>query len=166
MTPNEKGKMVYIFNRFIPPKKTIKNALTSIFGVGPKRALEVADYLCINPNNRFFALTSTQISRLCKFLTSNYKDEGGAAKLGSGPLQGRPLLGANLQREIRDNINTLVRARSYKGIRHKNCLPVRGQRTHTNAQTQKKFKRVEGTFREDRNDNKKLHARSENRNGR
>jgi small subunit ribosomal protein S13 len=116
--------MVYIFNKYIPPKKPVKTASTPIYGVGPKRALEITDNLCINPNLRFYKSKLTQISRICKSITSNYK------------------VGSFSQKEIRENIKRFLRIRSYKGIRHKNSLPVRGQRTHTNAQTQKKFKRV------------------------
>jgi len=121
---SRKKTMVYLFNRHITPKKPIKTALTSIYGIGPKRALEITDNLCINPNLRFYKLKLTQISRICKLITSSYT------------------VGSFLQKEIRENIKRSIRIRSYKGIRHKNCLPVRGQRTHTNAQTQKRFKRV------------------------
>ncbi len=116
--------MVYIFNKYISPKKPIKIALTSIYGIGPKRVLEITDNLCINSNLRFYKLKLTQISRICKYIAFSYK------------------VGSFLQKEIRENIKRFLKIKNYKGIRHKNSLPVRGQRTHTNAQTQKKFKRV------------------------
>jgi small subunit ribosomal protein S13 len=120
---SRKKTMVYIFNKYIPPKKPIRTALTSIYGTGPKRALEITDDPCINPNLRFYRLKLTQISKICKSVAASHT------------------VGSFSQKEIRENIRRSVRIRSYKGIRHKNCLPVRGQRTHTNAQTQKKFKR-------------------------
>ncbi len=116
--------MVYIFNKYIPPKKPIKTALTTIYGIGPKRIKEITNNLCINPNIRFYKLKITQISKICKYITTNYK------------------VGSFLQKEIKENIKRFVKIKSYKGMRHKNSLPVRGQRTHTNAQTQKKFKRI------------------------
>jgi small subunit ribosomal protein S13 len=116
--------MVHIFNKHTPPEKPIKTASTAIYGVGPKRALEITDNPCTNSNTRFYRSKSTQIPRIRKHTTTNHK------------------VGSSSQKETRENIKRFLRIRSYKGTRHKNSLPVRGQRTHTNAQTQKKFKRV------------------------
>ena len=116
--------MVYIFNKYIPPRKTIQSALTRTYGIGFGRAAQVAGALCTNPNKRFYELTPTQISRLSKFMVAQCK------------------VGSALQREINENVRSLIKIRSYRGSRHKNRLPVRGQRTHTNARTQKKMVRV------------------------
>lgn len=116
--------MVHIPNKYTPPKKPIKTASTATYGVGPRRALEITDNPCTNANIRFYKSKLTQIPRIRKYITTNYK------------------VGSFSQKETRENIKGFLKIRSYRGIRHKNSLPVRGQRTHTNAQTQKKFKRV------------------------
>ena len=115
--------MTYIFNKYISPQKTIQSALTRIYGIGFWRVKKITSALCINLNKRFYELTPTQISKLSKFVVSHHK------------------VGTTLQREINENIKSLIKIRCYKGLRHKNRLPVRGQRTHTNAQTQKKMMR-------------------------
>jgi small subunit ribosomal protein S13 len=109
-----------LFNRHIPPRKTIKNALTSIYGIGAQRAKEISNFLCINPNNRFCALSAPQISNVCTHIASRYE------------------VGAALRRGIDENIRRHVKIRSYRGTRHRSGLPLRGQRTHTNAQTARK----------------------------
>nr|BBH42966.1 ribosomal protein S13 [Marophrys sp. SRT127] len=116
-------KMVYIFNTYIPVRKRIRYALTSIYGIGNQRASKITgstNILCINPRVRFDALTPTQISEICKCISSNW------------------LVSGALRKNISENIKRHLKIRSYRGIRHKNRLPVRGQRTHTNARTQKR----------------------------
>jgi small subunit ribosomal protein S13 len=113
--------MVYVFNKYIPPKKTIKSALTLIYGIGEERAKKIANALCFNPNKRFYTLGFLLTQRINKHIASNYK------------------VGVTLRATIIENIKKLVKLRCYRGMRHKNNLPVRGQRTHTNAQTQKKI---------------------------
>jgi small subunit ribosomal protein S13 len=118
---------IFLYNKNISPNKRIKNALTSIFGIGEKRALEIAHYLCINPNLRLGRTSPTQISRITGILKEKAKEE---------------LVGNSLQKKINQDILIMNKIRCYKGLRHKNKLPVRGQRTHTNAQTQKKMTRT------------------------
>ena len=123
--------MVYIFNKYIQPKKTISNALTIIFGIGKNRALQICHALCINPNKRFFELLRTKsayISTIHKYISdkSNWKNIP-TSKVAS-----------LLSKEIHENIKNYIKIRCYRGLRHKLSLPVRGQRTHTNAQTQRK----------------------------
>ena len=119
--------MVYIFNKKIPPRKPIHNALTHIYGIGSRKASEIANHLCINAASRFHKLTSTQISKITKHITSvNFSSK----------------VGSLLQKNVNENIKRYIKIRSYRGLRHRNSLPVRGQRTHTNAQTQKKKKQI------------------------
>lgn len=114
--------MVYIFNKYISPKKTIKMALTDIYGVGIKRALKIANELCLNPNLRFSSLKPLDVSKICKYIANNFK------------------VASFLHKEIQENIKKHIKIRNYKGFRHKSNLPVRGQRTHTNAQTRKNLR--------------------------
>lgn len=113
--------MVYIFNKYIHPKKTIKKGLTFIYGMGPSRVSKVANALCFNPNMRFYKLKKTQISLICKYIMANFK------------------IGSQLKKSIRYDIQRYIKIRSYRGFRHKKNLPLRGQRTHTNAKTARKL---------------------------
>ncbi len=113
--------MVYIFNKYISPKKIIEIALTNIYGIGIHRARTVSNTLCINPKKRCCELTSIDISRICKVISANYK------------------VGSFLQKDIHERVKKQIKLRSYKGLRHKYKLPVRGQRTHTNAKTRKRM---------------------------
>lgn len=112
--------MVYLFNEHIPTKKTIKKALTAIHGIGANRALALAGALCFNPNKRFFTLGLAPIRKISKYIATNYK------------------VGGILQKQTIEDIKKKIKIRCYQGIRHKTNLPVRGQRTHTNARTQKR----------------------------
>lgn len=62
--------MVYILNKYISPRKTMGNALTTIYGIGPKRALAISNASCINPNNRFFSLAPPQVSEISKRISN------------------------------------------------------------------------------------------------
>lgn len=114
--------MVYIFNKHIPPKKNIQIALTKIFGIGKYRANVIMKSLMINPKIRFYNLKQVDISKLTKYIVQEFK------------------VSSFLQKEIKGNIEKYRKIRHYKGIRHEKNLPVRGQRTHTNAKTRKKDK--------------------------
>jgi small subunit ribosomal protein S13 len=113
--------MVYIFNKYIPPKKNIKIASTEIYGIGSQRATEITKNLGINSNKRFGTLKDNDISKITKYISNNYK------------------VASFLKKAISETITQYVKIRHYKGIRHEKGLPVRGQRTHTNAQTIKKM---------------------------
>ena len=112
--------MVYVFNKYISPKKTIKIALTTIYGIGKARAINITNSLCINENLRFNSLKGVEISKICKYIATQYK------------------VGTTLQKTVSDDIKKHIKIRNYKGIRHTLKLPVRGQRTHTNAKTRKR----------------------------
>lgn len=124
---------VYIFNKYISPRKTISNALTAIYGIGIKRALAVCNALCINPKKRFSELSLTHASRIQKCITN-----GPEISPRNNTTWAQAKVGSRLRKEINDNIKRYMKIRTFRGLRHKNSLPVRGQRTHTNARTQKK----------------------------
>lgn len=103
----------------LPKEKKIEIALTYIFGIGRSRAKEILRNTQINPDKRTKELSEEEISRITEYIQKNYKVEG------------------ELKREIQQNIRHLMEIGCYRGIRHKLGLPVRGQRTRTNARTRK-----------------------------
>jgi len=103
----------------IPREKRVEVALTYIFGIGPTRAKAVLEASGVNPDTRVKALTEAEITRLRDAVEKTYKVEG------------------DLKSEIGQNIKRLMDIGSYRGLRHRRGLPVRGQRTKTNARTRK-----------------------------
>jgi small subunit ribosomal protein S13 len=103
----------------VPKDKRVEIALTHIYGVGRALSNEVLAKTQINPNARAKDLTEEEVAKLNSILQKEYKVEG------------------DLRREISQNIKRMIGIGSYRGIRHKKGLPVRGQRTHTNARTRK-----------------------------
>ena len=108
----------------IPNEKRIEIALTYIFGVGRTRAKEPLAATGINPDIRVKDLTDEQLITLRDYLEGNYKIEG------------------DLRREIDADIRRKIQINCYQGQRHRKGLPVRGQRTKTNARTRKGPKRT------------------------
>ena len=108
----------------IPNEKRIEIALTYIFGVGRTRAKETLAATGINPDTRVKDLTDEQLITLRDYLEGNYKIEG------------------DLRREIDADIHRKIQINCYQGQRHRKGLPVRGQRTKTNARTRKGPKRT------------------------
>lgn len=108
----------------IPNEKRIEIALTYIFGVGRTRAKETLAATGINPDTRVKDLTDEQLITLRDYLEGNYKIEG------------------DLRREIDADIRRKIQINCYQGQRHRKGLPVRGQRTKTNARTRKGPKRT------------------------
>jgi len=106
----------------IPSQKRTEIALTYIYGVGPTKARQVLSATEVNPDKRAKDLTGEEIQKLAK-------------EIGKFPHEG------DLKKRIRDNIDRLKHIGSYRGSRHTHNLPVRGQRTRTNART-KRGKRV------------------------
>ena len=100
--------------------------LTYIFGVGRTRAMKTLAATGVDPSIRIRDLSDDQVRRLRDFIDASYKVEG------------------DLRREVAQNIKRKVEIGSYQGIRHRRGLPVRGQRTHTNARTRKGPKRTVG----------------------
>ncbi len=103
----------------IPTNKRVIIALTYIHGIGRKTAVEIVDKLGIAHSSRVQDLTDEEVLRIRETIDSDYSVEG------------------DLRRTTAMNIKRLMDLRSYRGLRHRNGLPVRGQRTHTNARTRK-----------------------------
>ena len=103
----------------IPREKRLEISLTYIFGVGRTTAGQICDRVHISPHTRVRDLTDEEVAQLRIFVDTNLKVEG------------------DLRREIAANIKRKVEIGSYEGLRHRRGLPVRGQRTRTNARTRK-----------------------------
>ena len=103
----------------VPQTKVVHVALTYIYGIGKKFSNDICTKLSISKNKRVNSLTENEISKIREFIDKNYKVEG------------------DLRREVSLNIKRLVDLATYRGSRHKKKLPVRGQRTHSNARTRK-----------------------------
>jgi small subunit ribosomal protein S13 len=103
----------------IPGNKRLEISLRYIFGVGPTLANEIIAKLGLNPDMRAKELNEEQIAQINVLLTSEYTVEG------------------DLRREVQGNIKRLIAIHSYRGMRHRTGLPVRGQRSKTNARTRK-----------------------------
>lgn len=110
----------------LPIDKRVEYGLTYVYGVGHKTAREVLDKLNIDLSKRVKNLTDHEVAALRKELTQNYTIEG------------------ELRKERRADIGRLIEIGSYRGQRHKKGLPVRGQRTKTNARTRKGPRRAGG----------------------
>lgn len=103
----------------IPDNKQVQIALTYIYGLGPKASENILSAAKIEPTVRVKNLTDAELSKLQEIITNNYTTEG------------------ELQRVVTGNIKRLKDINSYRGLRHKANLPVRGQRTRTNARTRR-----------------------------
>jgi small subunit ribosomal protein S13 len=103
----------------LPREKRLEIGLTYIFGMGKSRALQTCRALQIDPDTKVRDLTDDEVVRVRQFIDANFRVEG------------------DLRRETSQNIKRKVEIGSYQGIRHRRGLPVRGQRTHTNARTRK-----------------------------
>jgi small subunit ribosomal protein S13 len=108
----------------IPRDKRVEIALTYIYGIGPTRSVKVLADTNIDKNIRVKDLTDDQLVAIRDYLDGNYKVEG------------------DLRRDVAADIRRKVEIGSYEGIRHRKGLPVRGQRTKTNARTRKGPKRT------------------------
>lgn len=103
----------------IPREKRVEIALTYIFGIGLTTSKQILAATGIDPDTRVRDLTDEEVARIRNYIDQNLKVEG------------------DLHREIDQNIKRKVQIGCYAGIRHRRGLPVRGQRTHTNARTRK-----------------------------
>ena len=103
----------------IPGKKQSRFALRYIHGIGPRRADDVLAACSIEPSKKADDLSQDEIHAITTFIQEHYRVEG------------------DLRREVSQNIRRLISIGSYRGLRHKRGLPVRGQRTRTNAKTRK-----------------------------
>ncbi|MBQ4602433.1 MAG: 30S ribosomal protein S13 [Clostridia bacterium] len=103
----------------IPNSKRIEIALTYIYGIGRTSAVKILETTGIDPDTRAKDLTEDQVAKLRDEIENNYMVEG------------------DLRREVGMNIKRLIEVNCYRGMRHRKGLPVRGQRTKTNARTRK-----------------------------
>lgn len=103
----------------LPRDKRIEIALTYIYGIGLTASQRILRETGVNPDTRVRNLTEEEIVRLREYIDRNLKVEG------------------DLRREVGQNIKRLMEIGCYRGLRHRKGLPVRGQRTHTNARTRK-----------------------------
>ena len=103
----------------IPREKRLGTSLTYIFGIGDTTAVQVCEQTGIDPATRVRDLTDEEVARLRNWIDANVKVEG------------------DLRRDVSQDIKRKMEIGSYQGIRHRRSLPVRGQRTHTNARTRK-----------------------------
>lgn len=103
----------------IPDKKRTVISLTYIYGIGLHTAKQILADVGINPDMRAHQLTEADVSKLAQHIQTQYTVEG------------------DLRREVQNNIKRLISIKSYRGERHRKGLPVRGQRTRTNARTRK-----------------------------
>jgi small subunit ribosomal protein S13 len=108
----------------LPRNKRVEVGLTYLFGVGPTRVQKILSATRVNPDTRIKDLTESEVTAIREFITKNYKVEG------------------DLRREQQLNIKRLIEIGSYRGLRHRRNLPVRGQRTKTNARTRKGTKKT------------------------
>ena len=103
----------------LPRDKRVEIGLTYIYGIGRKSACDILAATGVNPDTRVRDLSEDDVSKLREHIDHNYKVEG------------------DLRREVALNIKRLVEIGCYRGVRHRKSLPVRGQRTKTNARTRK-----------------------------
>ena len=103
----------------LPRDKRIEVGLTYIYGIGPTTSKKILAETGVDPDIRVRDLTEDDLAKLRDYITANITTEG------------------DLHREVRQNINRLMEIGCYRGLRHRRGLPVRGQRTHSNARTRK-----------------------------
>jgi len=103
----------------IPTQKRVEVALTYIYGIGSTKATEICEKVGIPSQRRVSELTEQEVIRIREVIDREYQVEG------------------DLRREVAMNIKRLLDLGCYRGLRHRKGLPVRGQRTHTNARTRK-----------------------------
>lgn len=101
----------------LPREKRIEIGLTYVFGIGEPSAKKILEKTGINPDTRVKDLTDDEVAKLREIIDGEYKVEG------------------DLRREVALNIKRLMEIGSYRGVRHRKSLPVRGQKTKTNART-------------------------------
>jgi small subunit ribosomal protein S13 len=103
----------------LPRDKRVDVALRYIYGIGPTRSFEIVEGTGVEGGTKVRDLSEDEVSRIREFIDRTYKVEG------------------DLRREVAQDIKRKIEIGSYQGVRHRRSLPVRGQRTHTNARTRK-----------------------------
>ena len=110
----------------LPREKRVEIGLTYIYGIGRTTAEKICAATGVDPDTRVRDLTDEEVAKMRDYIDAHYTVEG------------------DLRRETRQNIARLMESGCYRGLRHRKGLPVRGQRTHTNARTRKGKKRQIG----------------------
>jgi len=110
----------------IPPNKKIRIGLTSIYGIGYSLTKEIISETGVNPDTQGKNLTEDEVNKLRRIIENDYKIEG------------------ELRRQVSSDVSRLIHIGCYRGIRHKKGLPVRGQRTRSNARSRKGPRRTLG----------------------
>ncbi len=108
----------------LPRDKRVEISLRYLYGIGPKTAGEVLAATKVNPDTRVKDLTEAEVTSLRDYISAHFTVEG------------------DLRREVQLNIKRLIEIGSYRGLRHRRNLPVRGQRTRTNSRTRKGTKKT------------------------
>jgi len=126
----------------IPNEKKVVFALRYLYGIGPTAARIITEATQVNPEKRVKDLTEEELGKLAAFIQQNFKIEG------------------DLRKEISENIKRLIDIKCYRGDRHHRSLPVRGQRTRSNARTRKGPRKTVGVIR-DKTARKALRSKSE-----
>ncbi len=108
----------------LPRNKRVEVGLTYLYGIGPTRARAILAHTKVNPDTRVKDLSEADVAAIRDFIGKNYKVEG------------------DLRREVQMSIKRLIEIGSYRGMRHRRNLPVRGQRTRTNSRTRKGTKKT------------------------
>jgi small subunit ribosomal protein S13 len=103
----------------IPKDKRVEVALTYLYGIGPALSKKILEQTAVNPDTRVRDLTDDEVNRIREVIDKGYRVEG------------------ELRKEVNFNIKRLIEIGSYRGLRHRRGLPVRGQRTKTNARTKR-----------------------------
>lgn len=126
LTGGVKTKMARISGVDLPREKRVEIALTYIFGIGKPRAIKILSETGINPDTRVRDLSEEEVNKIRDYISKNFAVEG------------------DLRREVSLSIKRLMEIGCYRGLRHRRGLPVRGQRTKTNARTRKGPRRAIG----------------------
>ena len=108
----------------LPRNKRVEVGLTYLYGIGPTRAREILAQTRVNPDTRIKDLSEADVAAIREYIGKTYKVEG------------------DLRREVQMSIKRLIEIGSYRGMRHRRNLPVRGQRTRTNSRTRKGTKKT------------------------
>jgi small subunit ribosomal protein S13 len=108
----------------IPKDKRVEISLRYIYGIGPASSRRILSSSGINPDTKVKDLSEQEVSRIREIIDKEYKVEGG------------------LRKEVNFNIKRLIEIGSYRGLRHRRGLPVRGQRTRTNARTKRGLRKT------------------------
>jgi len=108
----------------LPRNKRVEVGLTYLYGIGPTRARAILSNTQVNPDTRVKDLSEAEVAAIREYISKNYAVEG------------------DLRREVQMSIKRLMEIGSYRGLRHRRNLPVRGQRTKTNARSRKGIKKT------------------------